>query len=81
MEFDNIETIKRSVKVGSGLSIRPETTRVLNETEERAGCRCVTSSRGRSLGDVGVIHRRGRVLSAAAGEFVKLLIDQPRALD
>ncbi len=28
MEFDNVETIKRSVEVGSGLSILPETTLV-----------------------------------------------------
>ena len=35
MEFDNVETIKRSVEVGSGLSILPETT-VVNETAERA---------------------------------------------
>ncbi len=34
MEFDNIETIKRSVEVGSGLSILPETTLV---NEVRSG--------------------------------------------
>jgi DNA-binding transcriptional LysR family regulator len=72
MAFDNIETIKRSVEVGSGLSILPETT-VRNEV--RGGLLTVAEfAEGRFTRTVGVIHRRGRVLSAAAREFVRLLV-------
>src|SRR5687768_1838605 len=47
MEFDNVETIKRSVEVGTGVSILPATT-VTREA-------------------------KGRMLSAAAQAFVRLL--------
>jgi DNA-binding transcriptional LysR family regulator len=75
MEFDNVETIKRSVEVGSGLSILPATTL----TNERRGGLLVTPEfvEGPFTRDVGVIHRRGRVPSAAAQEFVRLLVNPP----
>jgi LysR family transcriptional regulator, transcriptional activator of the cysJI operon len=75
MEFDNVETIKRSVEVGSGLSILPAST-VVNE--QRSGL-LVTREfvEGPFTRDVGVIHRRGRVPSAAAREFVRMLVDHP----
>ena len=47
MEFDHVETIKRSVEVGTGVSILPATT-VTREA-------------------------KGRMLSAAAQAFVRLL--------
>ena len=71
MEFDNIETIKRSVEVGSGLSILPATT-VVNEVKSGL-LATVDFAEGPFTRSVGVIHRRGRVLSAAAREFVRLL--------
>ena len=71
MEFDNIETIKRSVEVGSGVSILPEST-VVNEVKNgllvRREC-----AEGPFTRTVGIIHRRGRTLSAAAAAFVELL--------
>ena len=77
MEFDNIETIKRSIEVGSGVSILPETT-VVNE--RRNGLLATADFvEGPFTRDVGVVHRRGRVLSAAAREFVRLLVTQPAA--
>jgi LysR family transcriptional regulator, transcriptional activator of the cysJI operon len=72
VEFDNIETIKRAVEVGSGLSILPDTT-VINEVK-RGLLATVDFAEGPFTRDVGIIHRRGRVLSAAASEFVKLLV-------
>lgn len=72
MEFDNIETIKRSVEVASGLSILPETT-LINEIKNGLIARC-DFVEGPFVREVGVIHRRGRVLSAAAREFVKMLV-------
>jgi len=75
MEFDNIETIKRSVEVGSGVSILPETT-LINEIKSGLLAAC-DFAEGPFTRDVGVIHRRGRVLSAAARTFVTMLVGQP----
>lgn len=71
MELDNIETIKRSVEVGIGISILPETT-VSNEV--RTGMlRALKFSEGTFTRAIGIIHRRGKVLSKAALEFMHLL--------
>jgi DNA-binding transcriptional LysR family regulator len=71
MEFDNIETIKRAVEVGSGLSILPEGTVA---SEVRSGTLVARELReGPFTRTIGVIHRRGRTLSAAAREFLRLL--------
>jgi DNA-binding transcriptional LysR family regulator len=71
MEFDNVETIKRSVEVGTGLAILPAST-VTQETRTR---RLATAgfAEGPFTREVAIIHRRGRTLSAAAGEFVRML--------
>ena len=71
MEFDNVETIKRSVEVGTGLAILPAST----VTQEIRTRRLATAdfAEGPFTREVGIIHRRGRVLSAAASEFVRML--------
>ena len=71
MEFDNIETIKRAVEVGSGLSILPDTT-VVNEV---GSGQLVAREfvEGRFTRTIGIVHRRGRVLTAATREFLRLL--------
>jgi DNA-binding transcriptional LysR family regulator len=73
MEFDNIETIKRSVEVGSGIAILPETT-IVNEVKSGLLLK-LDFTEGPFLRSVGIIHRRGRVLSAAAREFIRLLVE------
>ncbi len=71
MEFDNIETIKRSIEVGSGVSILPEPT-VANET--RSGLLTpVRLAGGPFTRQLAIVHRRGRVLTAAAHEFIRML--------
>lgn len=71
IEFDNIETIKRAVEVGSGVSILPDTT-VLSEV--RGGTLAARDFReGPFTRTIGIVHRRGRVLPAAAREFLRLL--------
>jgi LysR family transcriptional regulator, transcriptional activator of the cysJI operon len=71
MELDNIETIKRSVEAGLGISILPAPALV---HERRAG-----SLLGRRLAEgpllrpIGVIHHRRREQSAAAQAFLVLL--------
>jgi DNA-binding transcriptional LysR family regulator len=72
MEFDNIETIKRAVEVGSGLSIVPETT-VVDELK-RGVLAKIDFSEGRFTRTVGIVHRRGRSLSPAAQAFMKLFV-------
>jgi DNA-binding transcriptional LysR family regulator len=72
MEFDNIETIKRAVEVGSGVSIVPETT-VASEVRRGALVR-VGLADGRFTRTVGIIHRRGSALTGASREFIRLLV-------
>jgi DNA-binding transcriptional LysR family regulator len=75
MEFDNIETIKRSIEVGSGISILPETTVT---TEVKSGLLARRDlAGGPFLRQLGIVHRRGRVLTAAAQEFIRLLTRVP----
>ncbi len=72
MEFDNIETIKRSVEVGIGISILPETV-VLSEV--RNGLLVALNfTEGTFTRPIGIIHRKGKIFSAAGQAFVQLLI-------
>lgn len=71
MEFDNIETIKRSVEVGIGLSILPETA-VVNEVRTRL-LTAHEFSEGTFTRSIGIIHRKSKVFSVAAREFVRML--------
>jgi DNA-binding transcriptional LysR family regulator len=71
MELDNVETIKRSVEAGLGLSLLPAPTLA---AEIRA--RTLVGRRpaeGPFHRPIGVIHRRRRELSTAALAFLKLL--------
>jgi LysR family transcriptional regulator, transcriptional activator of the cysJI operon len=71
MEFDNIETIKRSIEVGIGVSILPETA-VANEVRNKQLV-ALDFTEGVFTRSIGIIHRKGKVFSAAASEFVKTL--------
>ena len=71
MEFDNIETIKRSVEVGNGVSILPETA-VVNEIRANQLV-ALNFIEGVFTRSIGIIHRKGKVFSAAAQEFIKVL--------
>ncbi|MGE0101480.1 MAG: LysR family transcriptional regulator [Blastocatellales bacterium] len=72
MEFDNIETIKRSVEVGIGVSILPESA-VVNEV--RSGMLASLSfNEGDFSRPIGIIHRKGKALSAAARKFTEQLV-------
>ena len=76
MEFDNVETIKRAVEVGSGISILPQAT-VSGELKRGALVK-VDFVEGRFTRTVGLIYRRGRVMSVAAREFMRLMGDGGR---
>jgi len=70
-EFDNIETIKRSVEVGFGLAIVPHPSVV---DEERNNQLAVIELAEKDwIRPVGVVYRTDRTLSIAAKKFVQLL--------
>jgi DNA-binding transcriptional LysR family regulator len=72
MELDNIETIKRSVEAGLGISILP---RSALESEVKAGtlvARPFTTAR--LTRPIGIIYRRGREQSAAVRAFLETLV-------
>ncbi|MBI3292057.1 MAG: LysR family transcriptional regulator [Elusimicrobia bacterium] len=67
-EFDNIETLKRSVEAGSGISILPENT-VAQEVKTKTLV-CVPISGGTLWRPTGIICRKDRSLSRATKAFV-----------
>ncbi|MFQ5735211.1 MAG: LysR family transcriptional regulator [Planctomycetaceae bacterium] len=76
-EFDNIETIKRAVEIGSGVTLLPEPT-VRREVE-------LGSLHALELTDadwnrpLGIIHRRNKSLTTVGEKFVELLDVDPAA--
>lgn len=74
-EFDNIETIKRAVEIGSGVSLLPEPT-VRREVE--LGSLCALEFRDADwTRPLGIIHRRNKSLTTAGEKFVELLHEDP----
>jgi DNA-binding transcriptional LysR family regulator len=71
MEFDNIETIKRSVEAGLGISILPDAA-VANEVRTRSLV-ALPIRDGKWSRAIGVIRRRGRALSPAAESLLARL--------
>ncbi len=71
MEFDNIETIKQAVEIGSGISILPEPT-VMRET--KAGSLSSVPITDRPLRrPVGIVHRQRKIFTPTAVKFIELL--------
>jgi len=71
MEFDNIETIKRAIEIDAGVCLLPEPT-VLREVA--AGTlAAVPLDTDELVRPLGIIHRRGKQLSATTWRFVELL--------
>jgi DNA-binding transcriptional LysR family regulator len=74
LEFDNIETIKRAIEIGAGVSLLPEPT-ISREIE--AGSLSQIPLDGRPLvRPLGIIYRRDRKLSETAQQFIQLLRSQ-----
>jgi DNA-binding transcriptional LysR family regulator len=74
LEFDNIETIKRAIEIGTGISILPEPT-ITREIE--SGTLVQIPLEGQPLmRPLGIIHRRDRKLSETAQQFIQLLRSQ-----
>jgi len=73
-EFDNIETIKRSVEAGLGLSILPENT-LRNETRART-LSALAFTDGPFTRSLGIIRRKARELTPTAKAFLDLLLTE-----
>jgi len=74
MEFDNIETIKQAIEVGTGVSILPEPT-VLKEVQQ-GSLVAVPLALPDFVRPIGIIHRRRKRLTPAAKKFIELLKDE-----
>jgi len=79
MEFDNVETIKRAVEIGAGISILPRT--VLLQEVAAGTIKELTFSNENFVRPTAVIIRRNRVLSQPARQFVELLCGRAAARD
>jgi DNA-binding transcriptional LysR family regulator len=74
LAFDNIETIKRAIEIGSGVSLLPEPTIA---REIAAGTLVQIPIEEIALArPLGIIHRRDRKLSETAHQFIQLLQSQ-----
>jgi DNA-binding transcriptional LysR family regulator len=70
-EYDNIETIKRAVEIGQGITIVPLAS--VQHELEHGTLRVVHLSDETLLRPLGIIHKRGRHLSPAAVRFIEVL--------
>jgi DNA-binding transcriptional LysR family regulator len=77
MEFDNVETMKRAVEIGAGVSILPEPA----VAAEVAGgtLRAVPLATDELVRPLGIIHRRGKDLSSTTRRFIDLLQNEGTA--
>src|SRR5205085_7131580 len=76
MEFDNIETIKRSVEADLGVTIIPRAT---VENEVSSGALRAIEFNDTFTRPIGIIHRKGKIFSAAAHKFIEMLTDSATA--
>jgi len=74
MQFDNIQSIKEAVMLGSGISILPERS-LQAEVEQKRLVSIPLQSPG-LVRPTGIIHRRKKKLTRAAREFLNLVVPQ-----
>jgi len=70
MEFDNVETVKRAVEIGSGVAVVPEDTITL---EVASHTLAAVRLDGEVVRQLAVLHKKGKVLSPAMRQFIELL--------
>ncbi|HEX5470602.1 MAG TPA: LysR family transcriptional regulator [Lacipirellulaceae bacterium] len=71
LAFDNIETMKRAIEIGAGVSVLPEPT--LAREIETGSLVHVPLEDQTLVRPLGIIHRRDRKLSETAQQFIHLL--------
>jgi len=75
MEFDNIETVKQAVEANLGVAILPRAT---VENEVRAGTLCAIDFTERFERPIAIVHRKGKIFSAAARRFIEMLTEEKK---
>jgi DNA-binding transcriptional LysR family regulator len=71
MEFDNIETMKQAVQIGTGVSILPEPT---VRAEVKAGTlKAIRLADPEMHRPIGIIHRQRKVFTPTATKFIEML--------
>jgi LysR family transcriptional regulator, transcriptional activator of the cysJI operon len=75
MRFDNIQTIKEAVILGSGVSIVP--ARILHSEKADGRLRAVPLSEPRLSRPLGMIHGKKKRFARAAQAFLDLLQESP----
>ena len=73
-QFDNIETVKRVVEIGLGVAILPEAT-IRGEVVKQT--MAAVRLEGNYFRPLAVIYKKGKVLSPAMKQFIKLLKETP----
>lgn len=71
MEFDNIETIKQAVGIGTGISILPEPT--VREEKRNGVLVAIRLIAPELRRPIGIVHRQRKVFTPTTGKFVELL--------
>jgi DNA-binding transcriptional LysR family regulator len=72
MQFDNIQSIKEAVVLGSGISILPE--RAIQTELEHGRLVSVPLDAPELIRPTGIIHRKKKKLTRAAREFLNLVV-------
>lgn len=70
-EFDNIETIKRAVEIGQGVSIVPLAS--IQYELDHGTLKAMQLTEATLQRPLGIIHKKGRHLSPAAVKFIEIL--------
>ena len=71
MEFDNIETMKQAIEIGSGVSILPEPT--VHRSADGKRMVAIPLAMPELVRPVGIIHRRHKPLTPSVQHFIELL--------
>ena len=71
MEFDNIETLKRAVEIGAGISIVPQAT--VSQQIVQKTLAAVEIEDGQFFRPIAAIYKKSRVLTPAMNEFLATL--------
>ena len=77
MQFDNIQTIKEAVALGSGISILP--ARTMHAEIEQGRLVAIPLHAPELVRPVGIVHRKRKKFNLAAQAFLNLLREQPAA--
>jgi len=75
MRFDNIQTMKEAVALGSGISILPE--RILRQDVEQGRLRVIALEDPSLSRPLGILHLRKKKFNRATQIFLDLLLEEP----